>query len=233
MPSPAGSSAGSATPRLDPPRSPAGGGRRRTQLRWRFRSAGRAAGARLFIVEQAAYADVDDSGRIADLDLVCTGYLRRPPMTEISTRGAAGARRSATTRSRTSLRPGLAARCRRFDSPTATTPGWCWATTPPDRRSTTPHLQGHGRRARRRSRRRGRGPARPRVLAPHAQRRSARPHPLAAARRPRVRSRPGSLRSSPPSARLPRISSTSSAAGGSRLGGRPRHRVTPNRFPSR
>ena len=47
----------------------------RTHLRWRFRLQARRLGTGTFVVEQAAYADVEVGAGIARLDLLCTGYL--------------------------------------------------------------------------------------------------------------------------------------------------------------
>ena len=46
----------------------------RLQLHWRLRLRAERLGSGWFTVEQQAYADTDDSGRIARLDLLCTGY---------------------------------------------------------------------------------------------------------------------------------------------------------------
>jgi hypothetical protein len=46
----------------------------RLHLRWRLRLRAERLGAGWFTVEQQAYADTDDGGRIARLDLLCTGY---------------------------------------------------------------------------------------------------------------------------------------------------------------
>jgi hypothetical protein len=46
----------------------------RIRLRWRLRLQAERLGAGWFVVEQQAYADPDGHGRIAVLDLVCTGY---------------------------------------------------------------------------------------------------------------------------------------------------------------
>jgi hypothetical protein len=46
----------------------------RLHLRWRLRLQAERLGTGWFTVEQQAYADTDDSGRIARLDLLCTGY---------------------------------------------------------------------------------------------------------------------------------------------------------------
>ena len=46
----------------------------RLQLRWRLRLRAERLGAGWFTVEQQAYADTDESGRIARIDLLCTGY---------------------------------------------------------------------------------------------------------------------------------------------------------------
>jgi hypothetical protein len=47
----------------------------RLHLHWRLRLRAERLGAGWFTVEQQAYADTDDDGRIARLDLLCTGYL--------------------------------------------------------------------------------------------------------------------------------------------------------------
>jgi hypothetical protein len=46
----------------------------RLHLRWRLRLRAERLGSGWFTVEQQAYADTDDGGRIARLDLLCTGY---------------------------------------------------------------------------------------------------------------------------------------------------------------
>ena len=46
----------------------------RLYLRWRLRLRAERLGTGWFTVEQQAYADTGDSGRIARLDLLCTGY---------------------------------------------------------------------------------------------------------------------------------------------------------------
>jgi hypothetical protein len=46
----------------------------RLHLQWRLRLRAHRLGTGWFTVEQQAYADTDDSGRIAQLDLLCTGY---------------------------------------------------------------------------------------------------------------------------------------------------------------
>jgi hypothetical protein len=46
----------------------------RLHLHWRLRLRAKRLGGGWFIVEQQAYADTDESGRIAALDLLCTGY---------------------------------------------------------------------------------------------------------------------------------------------------------------
>ncbi len=46
----------------------------RLHLHWRLRLRAERLGTGWFTVEQQAYADTDDSGRIAQLDLLCTGY---------------------------------------------------------------------------------------------------------------------------------------------------------------
>jgi len=50
----------------------------RLHLHWRLRVQAERLGAGWFIVEQQAYADTTDGGRIARLDLLCTGYRREP-----------------------------------------------------------------------------------------------------------------------------------------------------------
>jgi hypothetical protein len=47
----------------------------RTHLRWRLRLQAERLGPGWFVVEQLAYADAAADGRIAALDLLCTGYL--------------------------------------------------------------------------------------------------------------------------------------------------------------
>jgi len=46
----------------------------RLHLHWRIRLRAERLGPGWFTVEQQAYADTDESGRIARLDLLCTGY---------------------------------------------------------------------------------------------------------------------------------------------------------------
>ncbi|HEU5391652.1 MAG TPA: hypothetical protein VFV73_37705 [Streptosporangiaceae bacterium] len=46
----------------------------RLRLHWRLRLRAERLGRGWFTVEQQAYADTDESGRIARLDLLCTGY---------------------------------------------------------------------------------------------------------------------------------------------------------------
>jgi hypothetical protein len=46
----------------------------RLHLQWRLRLRADRLGAGWFTVEQQAYADAGDDGRIARLDLLCTGY---------------------------------------------------------------------------------------------------------------------------------------------------------------
>jgi SnoaL-like domain len=46
----------------------------RLRLHWRLRLRAERLGTGWFTVEQQAYADTGDSGRIARLDLLCTGY---------------------------------------------------------------------------------------------------------------------------------------------------------------
>ena len=48
----------------------------RLHLRWRLRLQAERLGPGWFTVEQQAYADAADDGRIARLDLLCTGYRR-------------------------------------------------------------------------------------------------------------------------------------------------------------
>ncbi len=47
----------------------------RLQLRWRLRLQAERLGPGWFTVEQQAYADASEDGRITQLDLLCTGYL--------------------------------------------------------------------------------------------------------------------------------------------------------------
>jgi hypothetical protein len=47
----------------------------RLHLHWQLRLRAERLGPGWFTVEQQAYADTDGSGRIARLDLLCTGYL--------------------------------------------------------------------------------------------------------------------------------------------------------------
>jgi len=46
----------------------------RLHLYWRLRLQAERLGSGWFTVEQQAYADTDESGRIVQLDLLCTGY---------------------------------------------------------------------------------------------------------------------------------------------------------------
>jgi hypothetical protein len=46
----------------------------RLHLHWRLRLRAERLGSGWFTVEQQVYADTDESGRIARLDLLCTGY---------------------------------------------------------------------------------------------------------------------------------------------------------------
>ena len=46
----------------------------RLHLRWRLRLRAERLGAGWFTVEQQAYADTGEDGRLARLDLLCTGY---------------------------------------------------------------------------------------------------------------------------------------------------------------
>jgi hypothetical protein len=48
----------------------------RLRLHWRLRLRAERLGTGWFTVEQQAYADTGDGGRIARLDLLCTGYRR-------------------------------------------------------------------------------------------------------------------------------------------------------------
>jgi hypothetical protein len=48
----------------------------RAHLRWRLRLRSARIGSGWFVVEQVAYADLDDHDQIARLDLLCTGYRR-------------------------------------------------------------------------------------------------------------------------------------------------------------
>jgi hypothetical protein len=48
----------------------------RLHLHWRLRLQAERLGTGWFTVEQQVYADTDGSGRIARLDLLCTGYRR-------------------------------------------------------------------------------------------------------------------------------------------------------------
>lgn len=47
----------------------------RIHLRWQLRLQAERLGAGWFVVEQHAYADTDEHGRIAGLDLLCTGFM--------------------------------------------------------------------------------------------------------------------------------------------------------------
>ena len=47
----------------------------RLHMHWRLRLRAERLGTGWFTVEQQAYAHVADSGRLAQLDLLCTGYL--------------------------------------------------------------------------------------------------------------------------------------------------------------
>ena len=47
----------------------------RLHLRWRLRLRAERLGPGPVVVEQVTYVDVDDEGRIARIDLLCTGYL--------------------------------------------------------------------------------------------------------------------------------------------------------------
>lgn len=48
----------------------------RLHLHWRLRLRAERLGAGWFTVEQQSYADTGEDGRIAQLDLLCTGYRR-------------------------------------------------------------------------------------------------------------------------------------------------------------
>jgi hypothetical protein len=48
----------------------------RLHMHWRLRLQAERLGAGWFTVEQQAYADADDGGRISRLDLLCSGYRR-------------------------------------------------------------------------------------------------------------------------------------------------------------
>jgi len=63
------------TVRFDPLESTVGAVGTRTHLRWRLRLQADRLGAGSFVVEQLAYADADERGRICSLDLLCTGFL--------------------------------------------------------------------------------------------------------------------------------------------------------------
>jgi hypothetical protein len=62
------------TEEFDPVEATVGEVGGRLHLRWRLRLRAQRLGAGWFTVEQQAYADTDDDGRIARLDLLCTGY---------------------------------------------------------------------------------------------------------------------------------------------------------------
>jgi hypothetical protein len=62
------------TENFDPVEATVGEVGGRLHLRWRLRLQAERLGAGWFTVEQLAYADTDDDGRIARLDLLCTGY---------------------------------------------------------------------------------------------------------------------------------------------------------------
>ena len=47
----------------------------RLSLRWRLRLQAERLGPGWFVVEQQAYADIGDDGRIERLSLLCSGYL--------------------------------------------------------------------------------------------------------------------------------------------------------------
>jgi hypothetical protein len=63
------------TVQFEPVESSVGEVGHRNHLRWRFRLQADRLGPGSFVVEQLAYADVDQRGQIARLDLLCTGYL--------------------------------------------------------------------------------------------------------------------------------------------------------------
>ena len=64
------------TDHVEPIEATAGEVGGRLHLRWRLRLQARRLGPGSYVVEQVAYADVDERARIARLDLLCTGYLR-------------------------------------------------------------------------------------------------------------------------------------------------------------
>lgn len=64
------------TEQFDPIEATVGEAGGRVYLRWRFRLQARRLGPGSFVVEQSAYADVEERARITRLDLVCTGYLQ-------------------------------------------------------------------------------------------------------------------------------------------------------------
>ncbi len=51
----------------------------RLYLRWRVRMQAQRLGHGWFVVEQQAYADTDDDGRVRRLSLLCSGYLPEAP----------------------------------------------------------------------------------------------------------------------------------------------------------
>jgi hypothetical protein len=63
------------TEQFDPLEATAGEVGGRAHLRWRFRLQARRLGTGCFVVEQSAYADVEEGAGLARLDLLCTGYL--------------------------------------------------------------------------------------------------------------------------------------------------------------
>ena len=225
--SPSGSPGGSATPSgstvVDATVGEVGG---RIHLRWRLRLQAERLGAGL-ARRRAAGVRRRRRPRTDRASTCCAratgrrhGWLRPTP-------GADGDPTSATTRSRTSPRPG---RCpvqpvRLADGHDA------WVVLGHDaarRRSTTSACLRTWSRRSTATPSRGRGPARSRLRPPHARRRSARPHPLAAPGRPGLLPVAGRG----PRARDPSGSPTScsttwpQAAGRSR---RPGRRVTPTR----
>jgi hypothetical protein len=56
----------------------AGGIGDRIHLRWRLRLTNPDVGPGTFLVEQQVYADTGPDGRLRDVALMCTGYLRDP-----------------------------------------------------------------------------------------------------------------------------------------------------------
>jgi hypothetical protein len=63
------------TEHFDPVEATVGEVGGRARLRWRFRLQARRLGTGCFVVEQSAYAELENGAGIAHLDLLCTGYL--------------------------------------------------------------------------------------------------------------------------------------------------------------